>query len=217
MTTRPHPGAPGRRSPLAAALATVLTVAVLTVLSACTPTDDRPEPARGGEQASSTGSATAEGILAEYDLAGLDGRELVDRLEATPITERPTGLIASVRSDAVLVTGADGREAAVPLPADEFYVSIAPFVDQTHECYFHSLTTCLGELSGEEFDVQVLADDGSVVLAETASTNDNGFLGLWLPRDLAGTLTVTQGERTATVPLATGADDPTCLTTVHLT
>lgn len=31
---------------------------------------------------------------------------------------------------------------------DEFYVSVTPYLEQTHDCFFHSRTTCLGELRG---------------------------------------------------------------------
>lgn len=73
---------------------------------------------------------------------------------------------------------------------DEFYVSIAPYVGQTHECFFHSLTTCLGELRNEEVHVTVTtADDGAAIVDETVRTHDNGFAGLWLPRGIDATLT----------------------------
>lgn len=195
-------------------------LAALTLLAAsagCTSTtDDRSQADGAGEQASSTIGDDAEAILAGHDLAGLDGRGLVDRLEATPVADRPTGLYASIRPEAVLLTGADGAEAAVPLPSEEFYVSIAPYVDQTHECFFHSLTTCLGELPDETFDVTFTGDDGDVLFDETVQTQDNGFVGLWLPRGVTGTLTMTGAAGDVTLPLGTGADDPTCVTTAQL-
>src|SRR5699024_10728080 len=163
MSLRPRAATAAAPSIRTALFALLAAVAVLLTLSACTPAgEDQPAATPAAEQTSSPDSAVAEEILAAHDLAGLDGPVLIDHLEALPVAERPEGLFASVRSDAVIVTGADGREAAVPLDTDEFYVSVAPFVDQTHECYFHSLTTCQGELSGEAFDVTFTGDDGTV-------------------------------------------------------
>ncbi|GMA34464.1 CueP family metal-binding protein [Demequina litorisediminis] len=70
------------------------------------------------------------------------------------------------------------------MPDDAFYVSLAPYVDTTHECYFHSLTTCTGEMQGEDIDVTVTdVETGEVLVDEAMTTFDNGFVGLWLPRD----------------------------------
>ncbi len=44
----------------------------------------------------------------------------------------------------------------------------------------------------------------------------NGFVGLWLPRDIEGTLRISQDERAGEVDFATDADAPTCVTTLQL-
>lgn len=154
--------------------------------------------------------------LTVADLEVLAPVDVVDALEALPPAARPTDYTVSVRPAALLVTDADG-ERELPLPDDVFYLSVAPYVDSTHECFFHSLTTCLGEMADEELTVTVVADDGEVLVDETRRTAANGFLGLWLPRDVRGTLTVTSEGRTASTAFGTGDDDPTCLTTLQLT
>jgi len=169
---------------------------------------------------SSTTPSTAPGtsLLAEHNLDGLDAREIIERLDALPITDRPDDLIASIQPDQLVLTDQQENETTLPMPADEFYVSVAPYAEQTHECYFHSLTTCLGELGNT--DVQVTVTDtatGEIVLEDTLTTYDNGFVGLWLPRDIDATLTLTADGRTATQNISTRADDPTCLTTLQLT
>lgn len=169
----------------------------------------------------STASTTAAGqqdLVVEHDLQGLEAREVIDRLEATPVSERPTGLIASVQPEAVLLSDAEGNEERLPLPEDAFYLSVAPYLEQTHECHFHSLTTCRGELGNEDVTVRVVSDkDGSVVLDQTVRTQDNGFAGLWLPANMqSATLTVEYEGRRASTPITTGADAPTCLTTLQL-
>lgn len=151
-----------------------------------------------------------------FDDADASARELIDRLESTALDERPEGVIASVRPDALVFDDGSG-ERSLPMPDGEFYLSVAPYVGQTHECFFHSLTTCIGELRDTEVEVTVTdAATGDVILAEATRTADNGFVGLWLPRDIAATLTVTADGRTATTAISTGDDDPTCLTTLQL-
>jgi len=50
------------------------------------------------------------------------------------------------------------------------------------------------------------------------ATYANGFLGVWLPRDLEVTLTVTlDGQSGSSVFTTTEADDATCDTTIRLT
>lgn len=159
---------------------------------------------------------TTENWLADYDLDGLDGREITERLDAMPVTDRPEDLIASVEPHTLVLYDNSGSETSISLPEDEFYLSIAPFIEQTHDCHFHSLTTCLGELANEEIEITVTDEADAVIVDETVRTYDNGFAGLWLPRDIEATLAVTQGERTATVPISTTEDAPTCITTLQL-
>ena len=153
--------------------------------------------------------------LASYGLGGLTIKEAIDQLESTPLEGRSTALIASVRPHEVLFTGADGDERSVPL-GEEFYLSFAPYVDQTHECYFHSLTTCRGELRNTEMTVTLTSSDGKVIVDDVLTSNDNGFIGLWLPRNAEGTLSVEYDGKSVVSDVSTGDDDPTCLTDLRL-
>ncbi|MFB9072358.1 CueP family metal-binding protein [Citricoccus parietis] len=158
-------------------------------------------------------------LLADHDLAGLDAKTIIERLDTQAVAERPAGLVASVQSEQLIVADARGRQAAVPMPADEVYVSAAPYESQTHECHFHSLTTCLGELRNQDVRVTVLDQaTGEVLVEERLQTFDNGFVGLWLPRGIDAKLTVEHDGKTATSMVSTrNADDPTCLTDLRLT
>jgi len=188
----------------------LVAAAVLALLpvAACSP--DAPS-----EEA--TVSAQDVDVLAKLGLEGVEGRTLVDELEATPLDERRDDLIASVRGDHVVVTDLETeREATVALPEEEFYLSIAPYVSQTHPCGFHSLTTCVGELRSAELDVTVVDEAGRTVFDETVTTQDNGFAGLWLPRDIEGEITVAYQGRSVTGPVSTAADAETCETDLKL-
>lgn len=167
-------------------------------------------------EAPPTGSSST--ILSEHGLEGMDAAQIVNRLDALPIAERPAGLMASIRPDELLLSDGENPDLSMPMPEDKFYVSLAPFVDQTHDCYFHSLTTCTGELAAEEMDVTVTNQaTGEVLLAEKMQTQENGFLGLWLPRDIEATIHVAQDDRSASASISTANDDDlTCLTTMQL-
>jgi len=114
-----------------------------------------------------------------------------------------------------MLAGPD-QEVALPLEDNEFYLSIAPYVDQTHECYYHSLTTCRGELANEDISVRIIDDSGAVLVDEQVTTFDNGFVGFWLPRDIEGTVEVTHDGRTGQRDFSTSEDGATCLTTLQL-
>lgn len=161
-------------------------------------------------------SATSDDdVLADLGLDGLTGQEIVTRLD-TSTDSRPLNFTASVREDEVLV-GDGTAEVAVPLDEGEFYVSIAPYIETTHECYFHSLATCQGELVDEPVEVTITDADGVVLVEESATTYSNGFVGYWLPEDVEGTIEITQGDLSGNVPFSTTEGSPTCVTTPQLT
>ena len=172
-------------------------------------------------QTDATQSQTTGSLLDQHGLSGLDARQIIDQLDAQPVADRPTDLLASVEPDELVLTDPTdrtGETTTLPMPDDEFYLSVAPYRDQTHNCVFHSLTTCQGELSGQDIEVTVTDDQtGQVILDDTRTTFDNGFVGLWLPRDTTGTLTIRYDDAEATSPVGTGDDDLTCLTTMQLT
>lgn len=198
------------------ALAT--TAALLTVvLSACS-AETEPATATGGaEPATTQVSADAEQLLAQYGLDGMETVEIIDHLDRLGGPERPAEIFASVKPDQ-LVVSTEQDEVSLAIPEDRFYLSVAPYVDQTHDCFHHSLTTCVGELASTDVQVQIVdATNDEVLVDETRTTFANGFIGFWLPRDIEGTLRVTLDGRTAETGFATNQDAPTCLTTLQLT
>lgn len=169
-----------------------------------------------------TGCAAEEsqvdGVLDKFGMVDVDGRQLVDELEATAVQDRSTDFIASVRADHVLVIDMETEEEAkVDLPDDLFYLSIAPYQYQTHPCGFHSLTTCTAEFANTDFDVTVVDDAGEVILEETITTQDNGFFGLWLPAEIEGTITIEHENGSVTGDFSTHDDAKTCETDLRLT
>ncbi|MGO1283698.1 MAG: CueP family metal-binding protein [Brachybacterium sp.] len=173
-------------------------------------------PALAGCSAEPAVTDAGQDLLRGHDLEGLSAREVIDHLEALPLPERPQDLLASVLPESLSLSDATGTEISLPLPEGESYISIAPFVEATHECFFHSLTTCLGELQETEIEVTATAADGTTLLDEVRATAPNGFLGLWLPRDEELTVTLAHEGASASGPLLTDAEAPTCVTTMQL-
>lgn len=211
----------------------LLALAAVLVLAGCAGTHgDVPTGTTAGETTSADGSAdpTADAsaggdldsLLATYDLDGLDARQVIERLDATALADRPTDLMASVRPGGLVLTDASGAagpaEVTLPMPEDEFYLSVAPYLTQTHDCHFHSLTTCVGELRNEPVDVTIVdADTGTVLVDGPAVTHDNGFIGFWVPSGVRVEVTIERDGRSGTEVLTTAAvDDRTCVTTLRL-
>lgn len=167
-----------------------------------------------GGQAGDSVVASDSALLAAHGLDGLSATQIVDTLDAS--TEaRPLSLGASVTPTHVTLTDG-GQEIALPLPEDSFYLSVAPFVTTTHECFLHSLASCQGEMVQEQIQVRITDADGTTLVDEPVTTGTNGFAGFWLPRDITGTIQVEHDGRTGAVDFATDAESPTCLTGLQL-
>jgi len=126
------------------------------------------------------------------------------------------GEVATITGTALTITQSDGQEEVYQLPEDEFFVSIAPFLDNTHPCTYHSLTGCQGEMIEQELNVYVEDQDGQVVIDQKMTTLANGFIDLWLPRDQTYQITITHQGKEAVSQISTFDNDATCITTMQL-
>jgi hypothetical protein len=134
----------------------------------------------------------------------------VQKLDNT--TSDPSGLRASITSD-YLILSDDSGEVRVTLPKDKFYLSFAPYISQTHPCGTHSLTTCQGELVNQEIHAVITDKEGKEIVNSDLTTMANGFVGVWLPRNIDGTVRVSFDGKVAQTQISTYAGSNTCLTT----
>lgn len=172
--------------------------------------------ATAGGESEPPGQVSPQSFLTSQGLGGMEAVEIVDYLDRVPVPARSTGLMASVRHDE-LVLAADGQEIALDLPEDRTYVSVAPYVDQTHDCFHHSLTTCRGEMGGETLGVTFIdGDTGEKLIEEEVTAFDNGFVGFWVPSHTTGTIEVSHQGRTGTTEFSTEEDGATCVTDLQL-
>lgn len=185
----------------------IMTAALSLVLAGCAPAAD-------AEPSPSTDSQAE--FLNTYDLDDMDAVEIIDHLDRLETAERPADLIASVYPDELVLTD-NRQEVVLDLPQNLSYLSIAPYVEQTHDCFYHSLTTCQGELSNATVDVEITdSTTGDVVVDEQATTFDNGFVGFWVPSDIDGTIEISYDGRTGTSDFTTTDEGATCITDLQL-
>ncbi|RCX23635.1 hypothetical protein DFP94_1011237 [Fontibacillus phaseoli] len=123
---------------------------------------------------------------------------------------------ASITSHKLTVSDEGEGTSTYDLPQDEFFVSIAPFVESTHPCEIHSLTGCQGEMADQEFEVNIVDDEGNTVLNQKMKTYGNGFVDLWLPRDKTYKVKISHDGKTANSEISTFEGDNTCITTMQL-
>ena len=124
---------------------------------------------------------------------------------------------ASITSQQLIVTESNKNQQVYDLPENDFFVSIAPYINKTHPCTIHSLTGCQGEMVEEDFDVYIEDTEGNLILDETLKSQSNGFIDLWLPRDKTYHITIAHDGKTVESEFSTFESDDTCITTMQLT
>ncbi len=192
----------------------LLTVASLLSLGAVAGCSAATEPTNAPPATSQAVTGDAEAILSAQGLSGMSPREVIEALDQDP-SARPLSLMASVHYDEVTLD--DGTtQATLPLDGEEFYISVAPYENRTHDCYFHSLGTCQGELANTDVHVTVVSEDGETLVDEDATTYANGFVGFWVPKDVKGTVTVTKDGKTGEVGFSSDKEGATCITTLQM-
>ncbi|MDI6023871.1 CueP family metal-binding protein [Leucobacter sp. UT-8R-CII-1-4] len=196
-------------------VAVALSLLAALGLAGCSSTDATTDQGSTSTEASSQRSI--DEILGSLNVDTADSKKLIEALDTLPLADRPEDLIASVLPNGVQLQPGQADETFLPVESDDFYLSIAPYVSQTHPCSFHSLTTCVGEMQNVPVELNITdAKTGEVVLAEQRTTADNGFVGVWLPRNGEFKVSVKSEQGVAEQIVTTGQNDPTCLTTMQL-
>lgn len=146
----------------------------------------------------------------------LDNKTVQERIEYLDQLEnkRTLSLNASVRSDKLFLSDNTSRFSQ---DIDGlFYLSFAPYITRTHECYYHNLISCQGELVKQKFSVKITDDAGNTLVNEEKTSYANGFIGVWLPRNIKVTLEVQTDGFKGSQTITTDPQSPTCVTTLKL-
>lgn len=152
-------------------------------------------------------------FLEKYGLNGLSVEEIVHSLDSTK--SDPGGLGASITSEHLILFD-NSEEIKLALPENKFYLSFAPYINQTHPCATHSLSSCQGELVNQSVNVIVTDENGNEIVNSEMTTMENGFVGVWLPRNMNGTIEVLYNGMSAQTSISTFSGSNTCLTTLQL-
>lgn len=152
-------------------------------------------------------------FLESYQMDQMKPAEMIQYLDGNDI--KPYQLQASMDGQNIYLE--DGQSSySFSYKDDAFYLSFAPYQDETHPCYNHVLTGCQGEMINTLVDVIVEDNDGNIILEESVKTGHNGFAGIFLPRNIKGKITVKYDGKMAVSEFSTGKNDGTCLTTLEL-
>ena len=155
-----------------------------------------------------------EESLKTLGLEDLTSKEILTQLADGSI--EPEEYAISVY-DHKMIIFTQNNQFELPMPENYFYLSVAPYINETHPCTIHNATGCRGEMIDEEIYIEFVDTDGNVILSETVSTQANGFIDLWLPRDKEGTLIIEYGDLSSSKYIETYPEEPTCETTMRLT
>ncbi|GAB3708308.1 CueP family metal-binding protein [Mariniluteicoccus flavus] len=192
---------------------TLAAVVLPTLLAGCSSAPSA-APAAPPAAASKPAAVDAAAMLAKHNLAGKTPEQVVEALDQDP-RPRPLPMKASVRSAEVILNDGAG-EARLPLTTDKFYLSIAPWKTFTHECHFHNVGTCRGELARKQVHVTVTSSDGKTLVDTDATTYANGFVGFWIPKHTRGTVKVTAEGMTGETSFDSLEGGATCVTTLKV-
>lgn len=127
-----------------------------------------------------------------------------------------TAASASITSTELVVIDDSDKETRYDISEEDFFVSIAPFINETHPCDIHSLTGCQGELVDKDFDLHIEDEDGKVIIDETLNSGENGFIDLWLPRDHVLKVKIIHEGKQVDSEISTFENNGTCITTMQL-
>ncbi len=158
-------------------------------------------------------ATTQTEFLAQHGISGKTTEQMIETIDQSK-QERPLAYSASVTGTELKLS--DGQQQFSFPVGDKFYLSFAPYINQTHPCFNHSLSGCRGELANTTFDVKITDQTGNVILQDKLTSYQNGFIGVWLPRNIEGTIEVNYQGIKAISPFATQVESQTCMTTLRL-
>lgn len=152
-------------------------------------------------------------FLAQYGLSGKSVEQMVNAIDGSPLS-RPLPFNASITG--TTLTLSDAKQSYTYPVGEKFYLSFAPYLSRMHPCDNHSLSGCRGELSDATFDVKIYNSKDVIIINKQMKSYHNGFVGVWLPRNMEGRIEVTYQGKHASAPISTYENSNTCLTTLPL-
>lgn len=183
---------------------TIILVLILSVLSLSS--------VYSSEQSVSMNSSDNKQLRDE--LKGVDGKKAMEI--ANKWRMKKIDIVTFVTPDTVNFKFKDGETISIPVPNDMMIVSIAPYINKTHECATHYMSSCDAELKNEDMKITAANAGGKIFINKIMKTGPTGFLDLWLPRNQEITIVVSAKGKKATGKIYTYRNSKTCETTLKL-
>lgn len=96
------------------------------------------------------------------------------------------------------------------------FLSIGPYQNQTHDCYYHNPMTCKAEFQGKEVRFHVGSLDDSYDTTGVGLTTANGFLDLNLPKNRSFEVELVIDGLGGSGIVTTTEGSPTCITNIRM-
>jgi hypothetical protein len=148
------------------------------------------------------------------ELKGVDGKKAMEIANKWRL--KKIDIVTFVTPDTVNFKFKDGEAISIPVPDDVMIVSIAPYINKTHECATHYMSSCDAELKNEDMKITAFTAGGKILINKTMKTGPTGFLDLWLPRNQVIDIAVSAKGKNATGKIYTCRNSKTCDTTLKL-
>ncbi len=152
----------------------------------------------------------ANKVLKQLDLENTEIKEVVNNLDQR--IDEPTNVGARITGDKLFLYDNE-KEYSLDLLTDSFFVSIAPYINEVHPCTIHNLVSCRGEIFNQTMRIRIVDENNQIIIDEERITQDNGFIGIWLPKGIKATLKVDYDGLTVEYPISTFSESDTCITT----
>ncbi|MHB8097112.1 MAG: CueP family metal-binding protein [Erysipelotrichaceae bacterium] len=152
----------------------------------------------------------ASKVLNQLGLEKTEIKEVVNILDQR--IDEPTNVGARITGDKLFLYDNE-KEYSLDLPTDSFFVSIAPYINEVHPCTIHNLVSCRGEIFNQTMRIRIIDENNQIIIDEERTTQDNGFIGIWLPKGINATLNVEYDGLTVEYPISTFSESDTCITT----
>lgn len=147
-------------------------------------------------------------LLKKFNLSKISVEEMVEQLEGVE-----DGLLQAT-INTKYITLSDGENTAkVKMPEDKFFLAFAPYINKSEPCSEYNLLMCQGELANQTFQVLITSPNGDVLVDQEMISANNGFITIWLDKDIEANLVVTYNNLKATAFITTFKDSQTCITT----
>lgn len=149
-----------------------------------------------------------------FEKYGLDKSNVIELIEKLENNDFPDELSASITEEQVLIYFKEDTY-EIDIPENVLYISFAPYLTYTHDCFRHSLTGCQGELVNKDMLIKVYSQNEELIFSRQENTGDDGFIGLFLESNQTYKIEITY-ENTQVMFMVQSGTSQTCYSELQL-